>query len=361
MLRSDGFLLTVAGSGAAGFSGDGGSALEARLNAPSGLAVDTLGNLFIADTENHRIRRVTADGVIDTIAGAGEPGFSGDGGPALNARLRQPADVAIDLASGSLYVADAGNGRIRKLTPVVAPPAVVEPLAECQVLHAASFRSGPVAPGELVTVFAEGVGPAQSSSAQLTASGTIASTVGATEVTVNGEPAPILFAGRDQLNIQIPYSVDATEKALLDVRVAGELMTRARLDVRPAVPGLFVAGEGTGRVLAVNEDGSLNSDANPAAPGSIVIFYATGEGATTPVGIAGQPASHPYPKPLLPVAVRIAGLPADVLYAGAAPGLVGMMQVNVRIPPAFIPRGALRLELFVGGVSSQPGVTIAVQ
>jgi uncharacterized protein (TIGR03437 family) len=210
-------------------------------------------------------------------------------------------------------------------------------------------------------VFAEGVGPAQSSSAQLTASGTIASTVGATEVTVNGEPAPILFAGRDQLNIQIPYSVDATEKALLDVRVAGELMTRARLDVRPAVPGLFVAGEGPGRVLAVNEDGSLNSDANPAAPGSIVIFYATGEGATTPVGIAGQPASHPYPKPLLPVAVRIAGLPADVLYAGAAPGLVGMMQVNVRIPPAFIPRGALRLELFVGGVSSQPGVTIAVQ
>jgi sugar lactone lactonase YvrE len=104
---------TVAGTGTAGFSGDAGPATSAMLNFPSGVAVDGAGILYIADLANMRIRRVDKNGVISTVAGNGSPGFSGDGGPATRARLR-PNRVAVD-RSGALYVADAGNNRIRKV------------------------------------------------------------------------------------------------------------------------------------------------------------------------------------------------------------------------------------------------------
>jgi DNA-binding beta-propeller fold protein YncE len=103
----------VAGNGLPGFSGDGGRATEARLNGPSGVAVDGAGVVYIADTGNHRIRRV-AGGKITTVAGAGSPGFGGDGGPALAAALNLPTGVAVD-GAGSLYIADSGNHRIRRV------------------------------------------------------------------------------------------------------------------------------------------------------------------------------------------------------------------------------------------------------
>ena len=86
-------------------------ATEASLNSPAGMAVDSSGNLYIADTINDRIRKVDASGTITTIAGSGPRGFSGDGGPATAARLNSPADVAVD-ASGNLYIADRSNDRI---------------------------------------------------------------------------------------------------------------------------------------------------------------------------------------------------------------------------------------------------------
>src|SRR5215471_4099100 len=105
---------TVAGTGTEGFSGDGGPATSAMLNSPSGVAVDSAGNLYIADLQNQRIRRVDRHGVITTVAGSGRSGFSGDGGPATRARLNMPNRVAVD-RSGALYVADAVNNRIRKV------------------------------------------------------------------------------------------------------------------------------------------------------------------------------------------------------------------------------------------------------
>jgi hypothetical protein len=110
---SGGEVTTVAGNGLPGFSGDGGPATEARLNAPAAVALDAAGNLYIADTHNHRIRRVS-NGVITTIAGDGRPGFRGDGGPAAEAALNLPGGVAADLA-GNLYIADSGNHRVRRI------------------------------------------------------------------------------------------------------------------------------------------------------------------------------------------------------------------------------------------------------
>ncbi|HEX5000140.1 MAG TPA: hypothetical protein VFY29_18110 [Terriglobia bacterium] len=106
---------TVAGTGASGYSGDGGPATAAKLNTPFGLVSDATGNLYIADAFNHRIRKVTPGGMISTIAGTGKPGFGGDGGKAVSAQLNMPASLVID-GSGNLYFSDIGNNCVRKIS-----------------------------------------------------------------------------------------------------------------------------------------------------------------------------------------------------------------------------------------------------
>ena len=108
-----GVLKVVAGNGTQDFSGDGGAALSASLNQPTGVAVDATGNIFIADEGNNLIRKVTPSGIISTVAGGG---FDGDGGPATSAILNQPVSVAVD-ATGNIFIADNLNSSIRKVTP----------------------------------------------------------------------------------------------------------------------------------------------------------------------------------------------------------------------------------------------------
>lgn len=109
-----GIITTLAGNGANGFSGDGGAATNATLYKPYDVAVDNVGNLFIADFYNFRVRKVDVNGTITTVAGNGSSGYSGDGGAATNAVLFGPTRIAVDTI-GSLYIADAGNNRIRKV------------------------------------------------------------------------------------------------------------------------------------------------------------------------------------------------------------------------------------------------------
>lgn len=113
----DGTVSTLAGTGDEGYSGDGGPAAEAALHNPTALAFDgTTGDLYVADTLNHVVRKVSADGVIDTVAGSGEAGLSGDGGPAVEARLDEPNGVAV-AEDGTLFIADRSNFRVRRVTP----------------------------------------------------------------------------------------------------------------------------------------------------------------------------------------------------------------------------------------------------
>ena len=112
---SAGIITTVAGSGTPGFSGDNNSATAAQLHSPSSIFVDTTGSLYIADRDNHRIRKV-AGNTITTVAGSGTPGFSGDNNPAASARLHSPSSVFVD-TTGSLYIADRDNHRIRRVDP----------------------------------------------------------------------------------------------------------------------------------------------------------------------------------------------------------------------------------------------------
>ncbi|WP_247233359.1 MopE-related protein, partial [Telluribacter sp. SYSU D00476] len=130
---SNGTISTVAGTGVFEYSGDGGPATSARINNPSGVAVDAAGNLYIADFGNQRIRRVSAsDGTISTVAGTGTQGYSGDGGPATSASFRYPYGVAVD-AAGNLYIADRDNYRIRWVSAPAAPTITLGPVeAICQ-------------------------------------------------------------------------------------------------------------------------------------------------------------------------------------------------------------------------------------
>ena len=111
-----GVITTFAGTGKPGFSGDGGPAVEARFKGPSGVAVDQAGNVYIAEAGNHRIRRVDSSGNIETVAGGGKKGVLAEGGPATKAGLLWPAKVWVG-AEGSLYIADAGSARVRKVDP----------------------------------------------------------------------------------------------------------------------------------------------------------------------------------------------------------------------------------------------------
>ena len=119
-IDSQGLISTVAGTGEQGFSGDGGPATQARLHTPLGLFVDAGGNLFIADVYNHRVRKVDSQSIISTVAGTGEEGFSGDGGPATQARLTRPINVVVD-AGGNLLIADYYNHSIRKVEGIAVP------------------------------------------------------------------------------------------------------------------------------------------------------------------------------------------------------------------------------------------------
>jgi uncharacterized protein (TIGR03437 family) len=230
------------------------------------------------------------------------------------------------------------------------------------IVNAASFRSGPVAPGEIVTLFGDGLGPFVSSQLQLDSAGLAATLLNGTRVLFDGVAAPMVYTSPNQVSAVVPYEVAGRSSTEVRVEFTGTKSDAVTMPVAAASPGIFSAFyPASGEAIATNEDGRINSPNNPARRGSIISLCATGEGLTNPPGVDGKRAGDQSPRPVLPVAVRIGGIAAEVLYAGGAPGQVaGVMQLNVRIPADVAP-GNTSVELSVDRFTSQSGVTIAVR
>lgn len=397
-VNTKGVISTVAGTGVFGYSGDGGPATQAMLAGPVALALDSAGNLFIADPANLNIREITTDGNIHTvvsgvdaesiavdaadsiyypnyqnstvvkilsngtsfvIAGTGVAGFSGDGGPATSAQLNQPWGVAIDPA-GNVYVADFANMVIRLLTPVA---------SSIGISSAASGLGDAIAPGEMVAIYGPNLGPSAPASQTVT-NGSFGTQLAGTTVSFNNVNAPLLYTSPTQINAIVPYEVANATMATVTVNYQGQGLFSATIPVVPDIPGIFTLnGSGSGNALALNQDYSINSMTNPAQPGSVVMLYVTGEGATNPAAADGKltplPPSPPL-APLHPASVYLSGQAAPVLWAAEEPGVVaGVMQINVQIPANLIQAPspgpvAVPVIVVVGQSFTSSNVTIAV-
>jgi trimeric autotransporter adhesin len=175
--------------------------------------------------------------------------------------------------------------------------------------------------------------------------------------------APILSVGSNQVSAIVPYSVLGRASVGFEVEYRGQRTSAVRLNTASTSPGLFTQNNtGTGQAAAVNQDGSFNSASNPAAAGSVITLFGTGEGISVPAGADGRQITGDPPKPIASIAVTIGGMPVQVEYAGGSPGSVaGMLQLNVRLPAGLAAGAAVPVSVNIGGVNSRDGVTIAIR
>ncbi len=348
-----GTITTLAGSGIDGYSGDSGLAGNAQLGSPTGIAVDSTGNLYVADS-GARIRKVFASGIITTIAGSGVRGYAGDGGIATSATLNGAAGIAVD-SKGDIFIADAANNAVRELVFTGSG------LSISAVTNGASNQAGAIAPGEVLVIYGSNIGAASLTTYQLTSGGALSTSLAGTSVYVNGAPAPIVYTSPNQVSAIVPFSVTGST-AQVFVLNKNQSTAPVTVNLAASATAVFTAnGSGQGQAAAVNQDGSVNGPAHPASSGKIVSIYITGAGQTNPPGQDGVPVSGaPLPVPALIVNVAIGGKSAVVQFAGGSPGTVaGVMQVNVVVPSG-LPAGNASLIVQAGSAASQGGVTIAV-
>jgi uncharacterized protein (TIGR03437 family) len=353
---SSGTISTAAGIfNVSNYSGDGGPANKATLCDPAGIALDTAGNLYITDYCNDVLRMISAAGMMYTVAGNGKAGYSGDGGPAINAELDSLRQVAVG-TNGELYIADTYNDAIRKLTPtgttvghvtnafgntaIIAPNTWIalkgSNLSNTTRIWQASDFTG----GQMPTVI-DGV------------------TVTVTAPNGFQSNAYIYYVSKTQLNILSPPGLPA---GVVQFQVSnnGNKSAPSSVAAQPISPAFFVF-DGA-HVVAQHLDYTDVGPSTlypglttPAKPGEEVVLYANGFGETT-VPVTGGSATQSGTLPATPV-VTIGGLRAQVIYAGLAGP--GEYQFNVYVPNN-APNGDLPLVATYNGQSTQPGVVITV-
>jgi len=299
-IQPGGNLFTTAGNGNASYYGDGTPATRGSINQPEGVAVDAKGNLFIADTLDNVVREVTPDGVIDTIAGFGTPGFGGDGGAATSATLNGPRGVAVDSA-GNVYVADSGNGRVRK----------VDFLGNISTIGGTLVDPRGVAVDRAGNVFVSDSGANRVY--RIAPSGTMTVVAGDGTCCYGGDGA---IATAAQLNQPYGLAIDASGN--LYVADSGNNAIRLLAPVSTTI-----------QVSAVTNAASNLS--GPIAPGELVVLYGT--------GLAGVQS------------VLFNGVPGPLLYA--TPGQVGA------VVPYGITGSTAQIVAQAAGTSSAP-VSVSV-
>lgn len=269
---------------------------------------------------------------------------------------------------------------------------IVDPNAPPDIYYVSNAASGTLAtsvsPGEIVSIFGVGLGPLTPIGPMLTDGGNLSTSVGGVSVFFSSEEgvtsqqyaAPLLYVSSTQINCILPYEVAAwtqtpwPSKAWIQVSYTGRSSQLTypvtyNFQLVPTAPGIFtLSGTGSGQAAVLNSDMTVNSATNPAAAGSTIAIYMTGEGQTSAPGLTGSitcssgcSSLSAIPKPVATVTATIGGQPTYVAFYGEAPTIVaGLMQVNVVIPPN-TPSGAVPLAITVGSSSTQSGVTVAVK
>ncbi len=367
IVNSSGIISTAAGNGLAGYAGDGGEAVLAMVGSPTGVAVDASGNLYISDG-SLRVRKVYSSGFINTIAGDGARGYTGDGGVALFAAMNGPAGITL-AQNGNLYLADSGNNAVRELI-----------LGGFQikigaVANSASNLAGPVSGGEIVVLYGTGMGPAGLVQYTPGTTGQVPTSLAGTTVYFGNYAAPLLYTSASQVGAIVPYEVSGTvgnclipcsfvSQVQVFVKYNGDLSATFPVSLATAAPAIFTANSsGQGQAAAINiQNGAYayNNAAHPLNAGDYVELFLTGTGQTNPPSVDGQLTPNANELVAAPVTVTLGGRTLTAQYAGGAPGTVaGLTQVNVQIPSG-LTAGAVPVSVQVGGVSTQPGVTVAV-
>jgi uncharacterized protein (TIGR03437 family) len=333
-----------------GFSGDSGPATSATLNDAAGVATDSAGNVYIADTANSVIRMVTPNGIINTIAGKivsglPDPGYAGDGGPATSARLFAPKGVYVD-TSRNVYVADGENDVIRLLQPT-SPPAI----SSGGVGNGFSYKPQ-ISPGAAAVIYGTGF-----AAASVSASTPLATDLGGVTVTVNGETAPLYYVSPGQINFQVPWDAALGTGSIM-VTVNAAASNTVSVPIVPAAPGLYPAVQNYGVPVY-----TTNRPTNPVAAGGIIIAYATGSGPVSSPQQDGAPAPSCQTCSLVTVTstctATLGTSNVTPSFCGLTPGAVGLVQVNITVPSG-LASGTYPLTVSINGQASN-SVNVSVK
>jgi uncharacterized protein (TIGR03437 family) len=241
--------------------------------------------------------------------------------------------------------------------------AALPTFSTASVTNAASMTVASVAPGELITIFGQNLGPNTPQGLQLT-NGNASTSLAGVQVFFNGVAAPMILAYSTQLNVVVPFKVQGSASVTVEVAYNNLTSAPVTLPVTQATVGIFTANaSGTGQAAALNADYSVNNSAHPAAPGSFVTLYLTGAGQTSPGGVDGfvDQNAGTLSRPVLPVTAEIGGVAATLLDAGSSVDIVsGVMQVTVAVPSG-LAAGQQPVTVSIGSGASQTGVTVAVE
>jgi uncharacterized protein (TIGR03437 family) len=272
-----------------------------------------------------------------------------------------PGGLPSGTYTGTLTISSANASNSPRNILVTLTIATVTPQLTAFV-HAATFLPSAAAPGLFVTLGGTNIGPENLVGITLTPQGAVATETGQTRVLFDGIAAPMIYASSRQTTAVVPYELANRASTQVVVEYRGVRSNPIDVRVVDSAPGIFTqSSNGIGPGAIVNQDGSLNTAANAAAKGSVIIVYATGEGQTNPGGVNGQVITSVLKRPVLPVRARIGGIECTVEYAGSAPTFVsGALQLNIRVDES-VPSGQQSIEFSVGSATSPSGVTVAIR
>jgi uncharacterized protein (TIGR03437 family) len=367
-----GVITTFAGTGTAGYSGDGGPATGAKLGlnltaAFQGVAVDSAGNVYIADPANNRVRMVNPSGIISTFAGNGTPFATGslgngDGGPPASASVMTPYGVKVDSA-GNVFIADTGHNLIRKVTGGVATGGSGPTISANGVVNGASFQPGIVA-NSWVTIQGSGLATKTDDWSHSIVNGALPTSLDGVSVSMGGTAAYIYYISPGQLNVLAPdvLAGPITVKVTTAAGTSAPFATTASA-YGPAFfgwPGNQVVATQTDYSYAVKPGTFAGATTNSAKPGDVIVLWATGFGPTNPtpppgLAVAGDKAYSTSSPP----GITIDNVTATVYGAALAPGSVGLYQIAIQVPSS-LADGDWPIQALIGGVSSPASTILSV-